>query len=99
VSWLGLSRSNRFPPDRRDDESFPARQPPFSLADLERRGAWEGQVRDVPEYVLWATVGRQYQVDLRVYFGRPDPTTAMLAEAQAMLDGLELPDWGPWETD
>jgi hypothetical protein len=98
VIWLGISRSNRFPPDREGDEGFRARQPPFSLADFERRPGWEGQVRDLPEYVLWGRVGRQYQVDLRGYFGRPDPTEAMLAEAQAMLDGLELPDWGPWET-
>jgi hypothetical protein len=98
VIWLGISRSNRFPPDRESDESFRERQPPFSLGDFERRAGWEGQVRDLPEYVLWGRVGRQYQVDLRVYFGRPDPTKAMLAEAQTMLDGLELPDWGPWET-
>lgn len=99
VIWLGLSRSNRFPPDREGDESLRARQPPFSLGEFERRAGWEGQVRDLPEYVLWGIVRRQYQVDLRVYFGRPDPTKAMLSEAQAMLDGLELPDWGPWETE
>jgi hypothetical protein len=56
-------------------------------------------VRDLPEYVLWGTVRRQYQVDVRVYFGRQDPTKTMLDEAQAMLDGLKLPDWGPWETE
>lgn len=98
VIWLGLSRSNRFPPDRDGDNTFRARQPPFSLGDFERRAGWEGQVRDLPEYVLWGTVRRQYQVDVRVYFGRPEPTEAMLGEAQAMLDELELPDWGPWET-
>jgi hypothetical protein len=98
VLWLGVSRSNRFPPDREGDESVRGRRPPFSLGDFDRRSGWEGQVRDLPEYVLWGTVRRQYQVDLRVYFGRPDPTEAMLAEAQTMLDGLELPDWGPWET-
>jgi hypothetical protein len=32
-------------------------------------------------------------------FGRPDPTAAMRKEAQAMLDGLDLPDWGPWELE
>jgi hypothetical protein len=57
-----------------------------------------GQVRDLPEYVLWGTVHRQYQVDLHVYFGQPDPTKPMLDKAQAMLDGVLLPDWGPWET-
>jgi hypothetical protein len=99
VIWLGVSRSNRFPPDGEGDETFPAGQPPFSLGDFERRGEWQGQVRDLPAYVLWATVRHRYQVDLRVYLGRPDPAEATLAEAQAMLDGLELPDWGPWETE
>ncbi|HEX2111030.1 MAG TPA: hypothetical protein VHF67_05710 [Gaiellaceae bacterium] len=98
VIWLGLSRSNRFPPRPEGDEMFPAREPPFSLDEFERRGGWEGQVRDLPEYLLWGTTEGQYNVDLRVYFGRPDPTAAMLAEAQAMLHGLALPDWGPWET-
>jgi hypothetical protein len=98
VIWLGLSRSNRIPSGQAGGESFRGREAPFSLEEFERHPGWEGQVRDLPEYVFWATVERQYQVDLRVYFGRPDPTTAMLSEAQAMLDGLELPDWGPWET-
>jgi hypothetical protein len=98
VIWVSLSRSNRFPPRLGGDETFPAREPPFSLAEFERRPGWEGQVRDLPEYLLWGTVRGQYNLDLRVYFGRPEPTEAMLAEAQTMLDGLELPDWGPWET-
>jgi len=95
--WLGLERNNRFPPQPNGEESFPARQPPFLIRDFERRGAWEGQVEHIPEYVLWGTVGGQYRIDLRVYFGRSEPTERMLARAQAMLDGLELPDWGPWE--
>ena len=61
--------------------------------------AWEGQVRDLPEYRLWTRVEGQYDVDLRVYFGRPDPGGEMLAEAQAELDRLELPDWGTWELE
>lgn len=98
VIWLGVSRSNRFPPDGEGSGGFPTLNPPFTLDQFDRRAGWEGQTRNLPEYVLWATVRRQYQVDLRVYFGRPDPTKAMLAEAQTMLEGLELPDWGPWET-
>ena len=98
VIWLGLSRSNRFPPRPESDTTFPARTPPFSLDDFDARPGWEGQVRDVPEYLLLGTVRGQYDVDLRVYFGRPDPTEGMLEEAQSMLDGLRLPDWGPWET-
>ena len=53
----------------------------------------------MPEYVLWGTLEKDIHLDLRVYFGRPDPTEAMRAEAQAMLDGLELPDWEPWELE
>jgi len=98
VIWIGLSRTNRFPPRQEGDQTFPTRTPPFSLDDFDARGGWEGQLRDLPEYLLLATVRGQYDVDLRVYFGRPDPTEAMRAEAQAMFDGLELPDWGPWET-
>jgi hypothetical protein len=98
VIWVGLSRSNRFPPRREGDDTFPAREPPFSLAEFEPRGAWEGQVRDLPEYLLQATVRGQYNVDLRVYFGRPNPSEETRSQAQAMLERLELPDWGPWQT-
>jgi hypothetical protein len=96
VIWLGLSRSNRFPPDRGGSKTV--QEPPFLLSHFEQRAGWEGQVRDLPEYVLWGTVHRQYQVDLHVYFGQPDPSKPMLDKAQAMLDGVLLPDWGPWET-
>jgi hypothetical protein len=98
IIWVGLSRSNRFPPRPEGDATFPTREPPFSLADFEARAAWEGQVRDLPEYLLLATVRGQYNLDLRVYFGRPEPSEEMRSQAQAMLDRLELPDWGPWET-
>ena len=98
VIWVALSRSNRFPPRPEGDATFPAREPPFSLGNFEPRGSWEGQVRDLPEYLLLATVRGEYNLDLRVYFGRPDPTDAMLSEAQAMLDRLELAAWGPWES-
>jgi hypothetical protein len=68
-----------------------------SRVGVERVDLWEGQVGDVPEYRLWAVSERGYQVDLRVYFGRANPTDSMLAEADAMLAGLEFPDWGLWE--
>jgi hypothetical protein len=56
-------------------------------------------VSDLPEHRLWTRVEGQYDVDLRVYFGRPDPDAGVLASAQAELDRLELPDWGPWELE
>ncbi len=91
--WLGLTRTSRFPPE------FARREPPFELGTFERYESWEGQVRDIPEYRLWATVDEATTVDLRVLFGRRDPTPAMRAEAQAMLDEVEIPDWGPWELE
>jgi hypothetical protein len=100
--WVGLTRYARFPPSRWDGKSdtFKLRQaPPYQLADLERLDGWEGQVRDIPEYRLWATSADQYQVDLRVYFGRGDPTEAMLTEADAVLRSLRFPNWGPWELE
>jgi hypothetical protein len=93
VVLLGLSRTNRFPAPRE------TRDPPFELREFERVELWEGQVRNLPEYRLWGTVAEDAILDLRVYFGRPDPSSAMLAEAQAMLDSVELPDWGPWELE
>jgi hypothetical protein len=99
VIWVGLERSNRFPPQRGGQEGSPEREPPFELDDFERQPGWEGQVRGLPQYVLRGTVRGEYRVDIHVYFGRPEPTAAMLAEAQAMLDGLQLPEWGPWELE
>jgi len=75
----------------------PRHAPPYRLSDLDGRVGWEGQVRDLPEYVLWAHAGDRYFVDLRVYFGRRDPTEAMRADA--VLRSLQFPDWGPWELD
>lgn len=90
VVWV--DRSSRLPPT---GTGGPV--PALRLSEMDRRDAWEGQVGDVPEYVLWKRLPGRYQVDVRVYFGRPDPTAVTRAEAQAMLDGLELPDWGGWE--
>ncbi|MDP9491568.1 MAG: hypothetical protein M3P42_05115, partial [Actinomycetota bacterium] len=98
--WVSLSRDGRSPPRAWDGGgAFEPRPPPYRIGDLERRYPWEGQVRDIPEYLLWAASSDQYLVDLRVYFGRLHPTEAMLAEADAVLASLRFPDWGPWELD
>jgi hypothetical protein len=99
--WVSLSRDGRSPPWTWDGGGAfePRRLPPYRIRDLERRYPWKGQVRDIPEYLLWAANSDQYLVDLRVYFGRLHPTEAMLAEADAVLRALEFPDWGPWELD
>jgi hypothetical protein len=96
--WVSVSRGSRWP--HWSKSAFePRRAPPYRLADLERNYPWEGQVRDIPEYRMWATNADQYQVDLRVYFGQEHPTAAMRAEADAVLRGLRWPDWGPWELE
>ena len=51
-------------------------------------------MRDAPEHVLWGRVEGEYDVDLRVYFGRRDPTDEMLIRAQEELDP-RAPRLGP----
>jgi hypothetical protein len=94
--WVSLSR---FADPAGARAGFPVRPRPYRLDDFDVLTRWEGQVRDLPEYRLWTRVEGQYDVDLRVYFGRPDPTEDMLAGAQDELDRLTLPDWGPWELE
>jgi hypothetical protein len=94
VIWVSLSRW--CDPDG-SRERFRVLPRPYQLSDFDVLPGWEGQIRDIPEYRLWTQVEGEYEVDLRVYFGSPDPTEDMLARAQGELDRLELPDWGPWE--
>jgi hypothetical protein len=71
---------------------------PLRLESFERQDRWEGQVGDAPQYLARGLHDTNHYVEVRLYFGGPDPAPALLAEAQAMLDGLELPDWGPWKS-
>jgi len=96
VVWLSLSR---FCDPNGPGQRWPVHSRPYRLADFEVLPGWEGQVRDLPEYRLWTRVEGQYEVDARVYFGRPDPSEDMLARAQEEIDRLRLPDWGPWELE
>jgi hypothetical protein len=95
VIWIGLFRTNRSAP--RAALPGPNVTTPLHLAQFERRATWEGQVRDLPEYLLWARVDDHYEVDARVFFGRPVPTQTMEDEADAMLADLRLPDWPRWD--
>jgi hypothetical protein len=54
---------------------------------------WEGQVGEIPLYQINARVGRRYNVDVWVFFGRRHPTAAQKARANAELRRLELPAW------
>jgi hypothetical protein len=94
--WVGLSRA--WDPAA-PGERYPVRERPYRLADFEVHPTWEGQVRDVPKYELRTRVEDQYEVDVRVYFGRATPTAAMRAGAEDELERLRLPDWGPWELE
>jgi hypothetical protein len=89
--WVALTRTNRFEPE------YPAASLPVRVADMDCHSSWEGQVRDLPECVLWATLHNRAQLEVRVYFG--DPGVGELAdEADAMLHGLKVPPWPPWES-
>lgn len=41
--------------------------------------------------------GQHYTANVYVFFGSEHPTAATVARAQAMVDSLQLPDWGEWE--
>jgi hypothetical protein len=74
------------------DQNFPTRELPLRLSDADVRSSWEGQVHsDVPEFLLLAWAGG-WNLDVRVYFGSQEPSEETLAEAQAQLDRLRLPD-------
>jgi hypothetical protein len=96
VVYVAVSRF--FDPDGPGQRS-PVHSRPYRLADFEVLPGWEGQIRDLPQHRLWTRVPGQYEVEIRVYFGRPDPTEEMLEGAQGQLDLLVLPQWGPWELE
>jgi len=78
----------------RDDRSPPSRsraQPPFRLSSCSW-GGFEG----APQYPLCTIEGnrsRQYDVEIRVFFGAAHATRADRARAQAELFRLRLPAW------
>jgi hypothetical protein len=97
VIWVGVDRDNRFPPDV--PASARSVAVPLQLADASGPSSYEGDVRQTSVARLWGRVGDELDVDLWVFFGRPDPSADQRSRAQAMLDRLDLPDWGAWELD
>jgi hypothetical protein len=97
--WAGVARENRFPPTSELRRREPRVSVPLRVAETEGGFGWEGQVGEVSLYRLWGWVGEQYNIDLWLFYGRPEPTAEQRARAQDMLDRLELPDWGSWEID
>ena len=97
--WVGLARDNRYQPTgelRRDE---PRVTVPLRLGEMRGGVGWEGQVREISLYRLHGLVPKRYHVDAWVFFGDGEPTPEQRDRAQAMLDRLELPDWGQWELD
>jgi hypothetical protein len=55
-------------------------------------GALEG-LPDVPEYVVFGRTP-DYLVEVRADINNPRPGSALVEEAQSVVRGLRLPDWG-----
>ena len=67
--------------------NFPARELPLQLPSGSPDTSWEGFTEGTSRYLLLATVNGR-EIDVRVYFGTPDPSEAMLTAAQEELDRL-----------
>jgi hypothetical protein len=97
--WVGLARDNRYAPTSELRRHEPRVAVPLRLGEMHGGVGWEGQVRDISLYRLHGLVPGRYHVDAWVFFGDGEPTPEQRARAQAMLDRLDLPDWGRWELD
>ena len=78
----------------RDDRSPPSRarpQPPFRVRSCSW-GGFEGAPR-FPVCTIEGDRAGQYDVELRIFFGRARPTRADRARAQAELNRFGLPAW------
>jgi hypothetical protein len=65
---------------------FPLELPPTTVSAL------EGSPR-VPEYRVFGRT-QDYLVEVRADINNPDPGSALVEEAQSVVRGLRLPDWG-----
>jgi hypothetical protein len=82
--------------DQHGSEGGPPLQPPFRLSDFED-GSFEGLgAENGPRSLRGRHAG--YDVEIWALFGRGQPTNEQLAEAQAELDRLNLPEWPAWES-
>jgi len=55
--------------------------------------AMEEGAPQVEQHRLLYRYGRQYDLDVRVDFGRRNPSAELLRSAQAALNALRLPKW------
>ena len=76
----------------REPHNLPqAERLPYPLAEFRHDRGWEGQPNvSVPQYVLFTSL-RSHLLDVRVFFGRQDPSSRLLDRAQAELTSLR---WG-----
>lgn len=69
------------------------RSPSFDLSKAEVQLEWEGQDNpNAPMYVIWAGT-QDPSIEVRVFFGRPDPTCEMLSRAQQELSTMMAPTY------
>lgn len=66
---------------------------PLSLGDATVLTEWSGQTSaNTIEYMLGAQTASLF-LDVRIFFGTPDPSAAILGAAQAQLNALVVPDY------
>jgi hypothetical protein len=94
VIVLDLLADDRFPPIRPHGEAIHGR---LVLARAQQQcGSFEGMPRTVATCSMRAQVRGRYDVDGWIVYGRPHPTAAQKARAQAELDRLLFPRWPRW---
>ncbi len=65
--------------------------PPFQLDDADVRVNWEGNpTSNTPEYLLTQHANSQVAT-ARVYFGQNNPGSALISQAQSVLNTLVIP--------
>jgi hypothetical protein len=70
-----------------------ARHPPLSLTDATRSGFPGPRGDDLPLYTILGRFAGRYDFDVRVFYGRREPTAAQRAAAQRELAGVR---WAAW---
>jgi hypothetical protein len=76
------------------NENFPAGHLPLDLDDAEVLEEWEGQIEGVPQFRIWTNIDERL-LDVRVYFGRLDPTSDQYNAAAEALKTLRMPGSPP----
>jgi hypothetical protein len=94
VIVLDLTADDRFPPTSPHGQAV-HRRIVLGRA-LQRCNGFEGVPSSTGVCSIRAQARGQYNLDGWVVYGRPHPTAAQKARAQAELDRLVLPRWPRW---